>query len=360
MTPILTRASHRLLPGLAVAAFCLGLQGCIDGPESPAPEPVNPDPDACPFLPVDPVSFKGGNSWGEELTVTLQPDTLAYTITLDASLQRTAGTVFSGTLDPLDDCTYDSNEAGAIFTLASGGVLQGGVTAADSANFLPLLAFRDTFNNADTPTVFNPIAFIANAIGVHHDGATALSYGGSGRIRNAGTFQLCRDEVSNRFVTYAASCAVTEKGYLTYNSDRNAFDLFTTDPGGSAVTSGGELTGSMIIGLVSGNAVPLQLVRESTASFGLRLFTPQATLEANAADGNYSTLDTAGGQSRVTIAGTDYSRGETTATLTVDTPASGVTAVSGDITGNVLYSNGIYGFIPAASGQPAFELGVLN
>lgn len=327
---------------------------------TPTPEPTLPPVAACGFLPDAAASYKGGNTAGEELTLALDPDTLAYSITIDASVQRTVGTELSGTLTPVDECTYSTDESGAEFTLASGGVLQGGVTAGDGTTVLPLLAFADTFNNAETPTVFNPVAFIANVIGAQNDGATVLPYGGSGRIRNAGTFQLCRDEVSDRFVTYSPGCARTDKGYLNYNAGRDAFDLFTTDPEGSAVTSGGELTGSMVIGLVNGSAVPLQLVRESAASHGMRLFTPQDALASGVADGTFNTLDTAGGNARVSIAGADFSRGDTSALLSFDTPVSGVTEVDGGVSGNFLFSGGIYGFIPTAGDPPAFELGVVN
>ncbi|WP_052378622.1 hypothetical protein [Polycyclovorans algicola] len=346
---------YAFVPADEGPALALGLRATGEDAE-----PTLPPVAACGFLPDAAASYKGGNTAGEELTLALDPDTLAYSITIDASVQRTVGTELSGTLTPVDECTYSTDESGAEFTLASGGVLQGGVTAGDGTTVLPLLAFADTFNNAETPTVFNPVAFIANVIGAQHDGATVLPYGGSGRIRNAGTFQLCRDEVSDRFVTYSPGCARTDKGYLTYNAGRDAFDLFTTDPEGSAVTSGGELSGSMVIGLVNGSAVPLQLVRESAASHGMRLFTPQDALASGVADGTFNTLDTAGGNARVSIAGADFSRGDTSALLSFDTPVSGVTEVDGGVSGNFLFSGGIYGFIPTAGDPPAFELGVVN
>lgn len=352
--------SRRLLPIVASVGLCFGLQACVDGPQSPAPEPINPNPDACAFLPVNPTTYKGGNTWGEELTVALEPETLGYTVTIDASLQRTAGMAFSGTLETLDDCSYTSDEAGAVFTLSPGGVLLGGVTAPDANGFVPLLAFRDTFNNLDTPNVFNPVAFIANLIGVHHNGAEAVPYGASGRIRNAGTFQLCRDEETDQFTVYAASCSLTDKGYLTYNAERDAFDVFTTDPAGSAVTEGGELSGSVIIGLVSGTTVPLQLVRESSASYGLRMFTLQDALASGAADGDFVAVDNEGGISSSNIAGDLFSRNDSTGALTYNSPVPGVIEAAGDLAGNLLFAGGIYGFIPSTSDAPAFELGVLS
>ena len=78
--------------------------------------------------------------------MSLDPETLAYTVTVDASLQRTAGTQLSGTLTAIDECVYSTDESDAVFTLASGGVLLGGVTAPDDSGFAPLLAFSNTFN----------------------------------------------------------------------------------------------------------------------------------------------------------------------------------------------------------------------
>jgi hypothetical protein len=364
---------NKTLGRVAIVALCFALQACIGGSDpvppvvvnppppvvNPPPPVVNPDPVVCPFLPVAATSFKGGDTWGEELTVSLDPDTMAYTIRIDASLQRTVGTEFTGTLVALEEaCTYESTEAGAVFTLTAGGVVQGGVTAPDQQGFSPLLAFSETFNNADTPTVFNPVTVIANLIGIHHDGAGALSYAGSGRIRNAGTFQLCRDPATVGFIVYAASCTETEKGYLVYNADRDAFDVFTTDPQGSAVTTGGELTGSLIMGLVNGDSIPLQLVRDSVAGYGLRLYTPQATITAGTADGLFSTLDSEGGSGTALIAGENFTRGEASATLSYDSPVAGVIEASGEIAGNLLFDGGIYGFIPANAGNPAFQLGL--
>lgn len=346
---------------LIATSLCLGLQGCIDGPDNPPAPDLNPDPDVCPFLPAETTTWKGGDTWGEELTVSLDPETMAYEVTIDASLQRTQSTVHSGTLEARDqECTYDSDEAGAIFTLAPDGVLQGGVTAPDEIGFLPLLAFQNTFSNPDDPRTFNSIAFIANIVGVHHDGAGALSYGGAGRLRNAGTFQLCRDTDTGRFMEYTPSCSQTEKGYLTWNGERDAFDLFTTDPEGSAVTEGGAITGSAIIGLAGGDTVLLQLVRDSAASFGMRVYTLQEPLASGDADGTFSTLDTGGGNARVTVAGAELNRGEASATLSFDTPVDGVTETDGDVSGHFLYGGGVYGFIPSSGDEPAFELGVLN
>lgn len=362
---MITKISAAPATALAVALLGLSLQGCIDSnngslDEDPG-DPGNPDPTVCTHLPEATVAYKGGNTWGEELTVSLDPATMAYVVTIDASLQRTAGTTRSGTLTPLaQECTYASDESGAVFTLAAGGILQGGVNAPSGSAFAPLLAFRNTFQNVDTPTVFNPVAEIYNLIGTLSDGSTMQGYGASGRLRNAGTFQLCVDPTAG-FMIYAASCANTEKGYISYNSTRGAFDLFTTDPAGSAVTTGGTLTGSMVIGLVGSGetAVPLQLVRDSATHFGLRLYTPQATLASGSADGSYAIVDSGGSNAMATLSGADYSRSAVAATLAYDTPVIGVVKASGALAGYLLHSGGILGFIPSA-GSPAFELGVLN
>ncbi len=359
------------LPVLATAGLCLLLQGCIDskndalGGGGPV-DPGNPDPTVCSHLPVAQTSYKGGNTWGEELTVSLDPSTMAYTITIDASLQRTAGDTRSGTLTALaQECTYSSNEDGAVFTLAPGGVLQGGVKAPSGSAFAALLAFRNTWENAATPTVFNPtgnsVTTIANLIGIHSNGTTTQSYAGSGRLRNAGTFQLCRDPSSTGFIVYDQNCTTTEKGYIIYNSARNAFDLYTTSPTGGAVVIGGTLTGSVVIGLVGTPSTPVivQLVRDSSTSYGMRRYSPQAAVASGSADGGYMIVNSDGSNARATVAGANYSRETDTATLTYDSPVIGVIAATGGLTGNLLTNAGILGFIPA-SGTPAFELGVLN
>ncbi len=364
---------NKTLPVVAAASLALLLQGCIDskndalGGGGPV-DPGNPDPTVCSHLPVAQTSYKGGNTWGEELTVSLDPSTMAYTITIDASLQRTAGTTRSGTLTPLQqECAYSSDESGAVFTLAPNGVLQGGINAPSGSAFAALLAFRNTWNNAADPAVFNPVAEIHNLIGVQSDGTAQQSYAGSGRLRNAGSYQLCRDPVTSRFIVYAAGCAVTVRGYITYVAARDAFDLYIT-PGTNAATTGGTLSGSMIIGLVGSGtnekSVPLHLVRESATSYGMRLYTPQpqapnTTPPPPAFDGSYAIIDSDGSNAAATLTGTDYSRNAVAATLTYGAPVAGVLEATGALSGSLLSNGGILGFIPA-SGAPAFELGVLN
>ncbi|QHJ00568.1 tannase/feruloyl esterase family alpha/beta hydrolase [Xylophilus rhododendri] len=315
------------------------------------------DPLACANLPSATTAYKGGNVFGEELTFSLNPSTLAYTLTIDASLQRSAGSQRSGNLLPLGNCTYASGENGATFTLGTGGVVQGGVAAPTGSSFLPLLAFASTFDNVANPAVFNTIANIYNAVGVQYGaGGTSTSYAASARLRNAGTFQTCQDTGTGQFVVYDAACTQTTKGYISYNSARGAFDLRATAAGGSAVTTGGTLSGSVVAGKVGANYVPLVLWRESGTSYGMRLYAPQQTLASGTADGSYATLLSSGSASTATLSGADYTSGSTASTLAYDSPVLGVVQAGGGRPGWLLYTAGVTGFIPAAGGT--FETGV--
>jgi len=315
------------------------------------------DPLACPSLPASATAFKGGDAFGEELTVTIDPAALTYTIRIDASLQRAAGTQRSGTLLPQGSCMYASSEGGAVFTFGAGGALQGGVAAPSGGGSLPLLAFSTTFNNASTPTVFNTIANIYNVIGVQYgSGGTANSYGASARLRNAGTFQSCQDGTTGQFMVYDPNCVQTTKGYATWNATRGAFDLLATSPTGSAVTTGGTLAGSLVAGKVGSSYVPLVLWRESATSYGMRVYAPQQSQVAGTADGSYASIATAGSNGAASLAGSSFSTGSSVAALTYDNPVLGVVRADGTPAGFLLFNAGLYGFIPDAGG--GFELGV--
>lgn len=315
------------------------------------------DPLACANLPAAVTDYKGGDTFGEELTVRIDPATLAYTATVDGSLQRAAGTQRSGTLLPQGNCAYRSGENGAVFTFGAGGVLQGGVLAPSGGSFLPLLAFATTFDNASNPAVFNTIANIYDAIGVQYgSGGTATSYAASARLRNAGTFQTCQDPGTGQFMAYDPACTTTTKGYITWNATRKAFDLRATSPTGSATTTGGTLAGSVIAGKVGASYVPLVLWRESATSYGMRLYTPQQTALSGAADGSYATASATGSNATATVSGTAFGSGAAAATLAFDTPVAGVAQASGGTAGFFLFNAGLYGFIPAAGG--GFELGL--
>lgn len=314
------------------------------------------DPLACPNLPTGLTAFKGGDTFGEELTVRIDPATMAYVATVDASLQRAAGTQRSGTLLPLGNCSYSSGENGAVFTFGAGGALQGGIAAPTGSSFLPLVAFATTFDNATAPTVFNTIANIYNAVGVTYGASgTPTSHAASARLRNAGTFQTCQDPSTGQFMTYDPSCTSTTKGYITWNATRGAFDLRATSPTGSAVTTGGTLAGSLVAGKVGSSYVPLVLWRESATSYGMRLYTPQQTQAAGTADGSYGTVSTTGSAGSAIVAGTSYTTGSTSSTLAFDTPVLGVTQFSGTPAGFFLFNAGLYGFIPSGGG---FEFGL--
>jgi pimeloyl-ACP methyl ester carboxylesterase len=316
------------------------------------------DPLACPNLPAAVASYRGGNSFGEELRVQIDPATMAYTVTIDASLQRTAGTQRTGSLVAQGSCSYASAESGAVFSFAPGGVLLGGVNAPSGGGFAPLVAFQNTFENSATPTVFNPVANIFNAVGVQQGTGGTAAHASSVRLRNAGTFQYCRDPVTGSFMTYDATCTQTEKGYITYNATRGAFDLRTTLPTGGAVTTGGTLTGSMVIGLVNGAAVPLHLVRESAANAGLRMFAIQQSLMSGAADGSYAMASVKGESREATVVGSGFNLGGAAAALSYDTPVLGVVQADAGRPGNFIFNSGVLGFVSTGGTNAALELGV--
>jgi len=320
------------------------------------------DPLACPNLPAAVTNYKGGDSFGEELRVQIDPATMAYTVTIDASaqdgrkdLQRSGNLVSQGL------CSYASSESGAVFTFAAGGVLAGGVSAPVGSGFAPLLAFQNTFENAASPATFNPVAFEGNVAGVQQDTTGPATVTSAQRfavkLRNAGTFQYCRDPVQG-FMLYVASCASPEKGYITYNATRNAFDVHTTDPNGSATSTGGVITGSMVIGLVNGKPVPLHLVRESKANAGLRMFAPQTPLAPGVADGTYAVSGVDGRNREAMVAGSSFNLGGAAANLSYDVPVLGVAQADVGRPGNFIFNGGVLAFVTADGVNAALELGV--
>ena len=318
------------------------------------------DPLACPNLPASVTSYKGGNSFGEELRVQIDPATMAYTVTIDASLLRTAGTQRTGTLVSQGSCSYISGESGAVFSFGAGGVLSGGVNAPSGGGFSPLLAFQNSFAAAPVSGDFKSVANIFNVVGVQQGSGGASAFASSVRLRQAGTFQYCRDPVSGGFMVYDLSCTQTEKGYVAYNTTRASFDLFTTSPTGSAVTTGGTLTGSMVIGLVNGVAVPLHLVRESAASIGMRVYGLQQSLAAGAADGSYALVSVKGENHDATVAGSGLNLGGAAAGLSYDTPVPGVAQADAGRPGNFIFNSGVLGFVSSPGTNAALEFGVRN
>ncbi|MES2183802.1 MAG: tannase/feruloyl esterase family alpha/beta hydrolase [Pseudomonadota bacterium] len=307
-----------------------------------------PTPPACANLPATATSYKGGDTWGEELHVSIDPATLAYTVTIDASLQRSAGAARSGTLQPRGNCTYASQENGALFRFGAGGVLVGGVATPTGNNLLPLLGFAST--SADYVAVAN----IYNASGVQYTGSTAAAWGGAMRLRSsAPTWQTCRDP-SAGFIVYDAACATVTKGYIGYNPARAAFDLYTTPSSGGAMTTGGTLAGSLVAGLVNGQAVPLVLMRTSASSYGLRVHAPQASLVPGAADGAYTALGIAGDNRVVNLAGTVVHANASAGALAYDSPVAGVATSGSGYTGAFVFAAGLYGYGDGAK----FELGL--
>jgi hypothetical protein len=325
------------------------------------------NPLACPNLPGAVTTYKGGNSFGEELSVRIDPATMAYTVTIDASVQRPAATTTSsGKLVLQQLCSYTSDEAGAVFTFASGGVLQGGVKAPAGTSFAPLLAFQKTFENTLDPMEFKPVSDIFNTVGVQQVTGDAKVYAGAVRLRDAGTFQYCRNAAGNAgsFMIYIASCTTTEKGYITYNTTHGAFDVRTTSPTGGAVTTGGTLTGSMVIGLVNGIAVPLHLVRASTTDFGMRFYALQpdegAELPVGAADGSYAMSSVSGQDSAATVTGMDFNLAGAAATLTYNKPVRGVVESSAGAPDHFIFNSGILGFVSGVGTSAGLQFGVRN
>lgn len=316
------------------------------------------DPLACPNLPASAASYKGGNTLGEELTVQIDPSTMAYTITVDASSARTPGTQRTGALVSQGSCSYSTGEGGAVFTLASGGVLHGGVQAPSGGSFAPLLAFATTWSNASTPAVFNPVAVIANAVGVQQAGsATPRAQAASVRLRNAGTFQYCRDAITGGAVVYDAACTQTEKGYVTWSAAHGAFDLYTTSPTGGAVTTGGTLSGSMVVGMVGGSPVHLHLVRDG-ANTGMRILGLQQSLASGTADGSYAVASSRGDTRAATLAGTSFNLGSAAATLAYDTPVPGMAQADAGRPGQLIFNGGVLAFVSTDAAQPALEIGI--
>lgn len=294
----------------------------------------------------------------------IDPGTMAYTVTIDASLQRTAGTVRTGTLVSEGNCSYASAESGAVFSFAPGGVLLGGVNAPSGGGFAPLLAFQNTFQNAAAPTEFDPVAMIFNAAGTKRiDGVAGdpAAYESSGRLRTTGTFQYC-NPASGGFMVYDQSCAPTQKGYITYNAGRNAFDVFNT---ATTTTSGGTLAGSMVIGLVNGAAVPLHLVRETDTSVtpavvtrGMRVLAKQQALASGIADGAYATASVKGENRDATVAGTSFNLGGVAATLGYNEPVIGAMQTDASRPGRLVFNSGILAFVTTDGVNAALELGV--
>ncbi|MCJ0762604.1 tannase/feruloyl esterase family alpha/beta hydrolase [Variovorax terrae] len=325
------------------------------------------DPLACANLPVALTEYKGGNTRGEELTLAVDPTSLKYTITFTASLQRSAGTQRTGSLFAQGHCSYASAESGALFTFGAGGLVHGGVAAASGGGYLPLIAFRDTFANATVGSGFNSIATDYNAIGVDYSATgTATPYAGTGKIRNAGTWQTCQAAApAPGFIMYDANCSPAGKGYLQFDATRRAFDLKLTSTCGGAgcpstPTTGGTVTGSIVVGLVGGSPVPLVLTRGTDGSSGLRLYAKQATSLSGGGDGSYTLNSTDGGTNQAaSVVGSAFSLGASgPLNLSYDTPVLGVAQTDEAQPGYLLFNSGAAGYF--SSGASAFLLGVRN
>nr|WP_315592000.1 tannase/feruloyl esterase family alpha/beta hydrolase [uncultured Cupriavidus sp.] len=306
---------------------------------------------SCLNLPSTATTWKGGNTNGEELSVRIDPATLKYTVTIEASAQRVASTVLSGQLVSQGGCTYGSDENGAQFTLTGGGVLAGGVKPVSGAGFLPLVAFQNV--SAD----YKAVADIYNVNGIQTavaDGSVMVRTG-SARLRSsAATWQTCAASAGGGFIVYDAACTNTTKGYIAWNAARNAFDYFV---GGTIAAGDGVLSGSLISGMVNGAPVPLILTRSATA-YGMNIYAQQAAagLAAGAADGAYRVLATDGAQVSADLSGTSIVRNGVSGTLAYNTPVPGVIGATGGVTASYLYNGGL--LIGTTTGK--FEIGLLH
>lgn len=324
------------------------------------------DPLACANLPAVLTEYKGGNTRGEELTLAVEPTSLAYTVTFNASLQRAAGTVRTGTLFAQGNCAYTSGENGALFTFSPGGLVHGGVAAASGGGYLPLVAFRDTFVNTTPLSGFNAVAGDYNAVGADYSAAGVITtYAGTGKVRNAGTWQTCQSGTAPGFMMYDANCSPAGKGYLQYDATRRAYDLkLTSTCGGSGCpstpTTGGTVTGSIVMGLVAGNPVPVVLTRAANgSSSGIRLYAKQASTLSGAADGSYVFNSTDGGaNTAATVVGGAFTFGGTAMTLTYDSPVLGTAVTDGSPAGYTIFNNGTAGYFNGAAAT--FFLGARN
>jgi pimeloyl-ACP methyl ester carboxylesterase len=325
------------------------------------------DPLACANLPAALTEYKGGNTRGEELTVAIDPAALRYTVTFNVSQQRANGSQRTGALFSAGNCGYTTAENGAVFTFAAGGLLHGGVAAASGGGYLPLVAFRDVFINTTVGAGFNAIAGDYNAAGADYTTAgTMTGYAGVGKIRNAGTWQMCTSAgTPPGFMMYDANCNPATKGYLQYDSARRAYDLkLTSTCGGtpcpSTPMSGGTVTGSIVVGLVGGNPVPVVLTRAADASSsGMRLYAKQASTLSGTADGSYAFNSTDGGaNTAASLVGSAFTFGGSLQNLTYDAPVLGTALTDSAPAGHVIFNNGAAGHL--SGGAATFFLGVRN
>lgn len=306
---------------------------------------------SCLNLPSVATTWKGGNTNGEELSVRIDPATLKYTVTIDASAQRAANTVLSGQLVPQGGCTYASNENGAQFSLTGGGVLAGGVKPVSGGGFLPMVAFQNV--SAD----YKAVADIYNVNGIQTavaDGSVTIR-NGSARLRSsAATWQTCAATASGGYMVYDAACTNTAKGYIVWNAARNAFDYFV---GGTIAAGDGVLSGSLVSGMVNGVPVPVILTRSATA-YGMNIYAQQSTagLATGAADGAYRVMATNGEQVNADLNGTSIVRNGASGTLAYNNPVPGVIGATGGVAASYLYNSGL--LIGTAAGR--FEVGLLH
>jgi len=114
----------------------------------------------------------------------------------------------------------------------------------------------------------------------------------------------------------------------------------------------------MVIGLVNGAAVPLHLVRESTANQGMRLLAIQQSLAPGAADGVYAVASVQGETREATVAGSSFNLGGAAAVLGYDTPVVGVVQADAGHPGNFIFNQGVLGFVSTSGSNAALELGV--
>ncbi|SFO70361.1 feruloyl esterase [Variovorax sp. OK605] len=325
----------------------------------------------CSNLPASVATYKGGNALGEELRVQIDRATMTYAVTFVATVGGTARAPRTGSLVEEGSCSYTSAENGAIFTFGAGGVLSGGVNVPGNGRFTPLLAFEKTLGDeleaGKLPSDVAKAADSFNAAGVLQRDKGATSYRSTGKLRDVGTFQYCADEKNGGFMAYDAACKPAEKGYITYNTTRRSFDVFTTPATDKADTVGGTLSGSMVIGMVNDAAVPLHLIPKAFTPVagtemvkGLRVLAPLRFVPGSS-DGSYAMLSANGENHDAIVSGKTFYLGDATAALSYKAqPLDAVAQADAGRPGELIFNRGVLVFVSTApqGANAALEFGV--
>jgi feruloyl esterase len=166
---------------------------------------------------------------------------------------------------------------------------------------------------------------------------------------------------------YNSSCKPVEKGYITYNTTRRSFDVFTTPATDKADTVGGTLSGSMVIGMVNDAAVPLHLIPKSFTPVtgtemvkGLRVLAPLRFVPGSS-DGSYAMLSANGENHDAIVSGKTFYLGDATAALSYKAqPLDAVAQADAGRPGELIFNRGVLVFVSTApqGANAALEFGV--